>query len=194
VNRIIVAAATAALAGAAFLPTADSADGDGGFSCGIAGTGTVRRAQEGEALSFEGEITGGPYTVSQTQGQASATIKCTVMSVYGEVVYQVQSETSSSATLLGNPTQFEVRTDVNRDFLLCTEVSINRNGNVYPAYHDADHDPSNGVQCAKAHPKGDEVTYVYVEPPGTMGGGDRCVYVDHNQQFSELICAPGGPI
>jgi len=165
----------AALAGFG-TPPAGAADHGGGQTCGLAaadptGTGEVT-----------GVLTGGPW---QAPDGAMAVVRCTVAVARPmqppQVVARADSGPGTVAYVAPAAVAFRYVPGAAATLTVCTEIDVYRDGNPPEVYqYDADHDPSNGAQCADARPEGDEGGRVYVAPP--QSDGDICVYVKHNLQ------------
>lgn len=188
--KTLITAAAAALV-ASVVPIAHSAGtAVVGYSCSFNGVGTVT---DGRSVDVEGVLSGGPYVTAEAD--SSTAYRCTLWA-YDEngapyIAAEQTSEPSRVGTLGPAPVSVRIASMLYHRLQLCTEVRVYHNGQTSYRHHDADGDPTNGVQCSTTKRSDGELVYAYAIPPGEMHG-DQCAYVAHNLPVSEGGCLPGG--
>ena len=169
--------AAAALAALPLAPPAAAEDPFGtGFAC------ASQAVQQGRLLTLT--LTGGPITTADPAD--SIVVQCTAILVVDGVERVVA--TSSSGVSQGVATvspavavaATQVPTSGSVNLVTCTEVAVGRDGSWSHRNYDADHDPSNGAQCAPASSyRNDDRLVVWFTPPPVWG--PPCVLVHHPQ-------------
>lgn len=196
-NHIPAAAVAAALLGACLVPAPAAADEDAGsgLSCGVVATHT-----EG-SNAIVAVVEAGPWYAHRSGPDVTVVLSCRLeLEVHGArwEVDRVEgwSTTTGVATVPPTVRSFSTAGVSNADTNLwvCTEVTVYDPGRNPPAtVHqvDADGDPTNGAQCQKTKPAGDDLVYVWWTPP-TQYNGDRCFVVRHGMYppVPEGACSP----
>ena len=196
-NHNETAAVAAALLGITLLPAPAAADHDAGsgLSCGVAashvdGTNAVVAVVEG-----------GPWYAHRSGPGVEVTLSCRLeMEVdgYRWEVARVESGSATTGVATVPPTvqtfAYAGASNANTNIWVCTEVTVYDPGRSPAAtvrQVDADGNPSNGAQCQKTEPDGDERVYVWWTPP-TQHNGDRCFVVRHGMYppLPEGACSP----
>lgn len=175
--RIVAVAAALAAAGVALPAHATYQQTGGGLTCGLA----VTPDSSGDR-SPTGTVTGGPWAAPYGHPDSLVQVKCIVELVRPfeppQIVAEAQSAVSPTLAYLP-PTLLPIPAPApGANIALCTEVTVYTDGMPYVYYGDADHNPTNGAQCAPG-PKGDQAADVFVIPP-EPGGGEICASVQHD--------------
>lgn len=162
-----------------------------GLTCGLA----VAETAEGQ---YTGVAEGGPWFA----GEAGTTVavRCVVEVLGREGWYSPWYAGSGAPSTVSSvppqPAVFGVPPELaDAELQMCTEITVYKDPNTPPTVHrvDADHDPSNGAQCAKNEAAGGDMAYVGLFPP-TLSGGRRCTYVGRPDGVPDVgptaVCVP----